>query len=107
MRKLTATKRHLATIASVALLAVPLAACSTDSNADTGSSAPAPVAAIDSLSGESTAIALDKGFTDALTSLKLTPGVVGSAELVDGSLGMAYGATSATFLRCSRNPSTQ
>ena len=86
MRKLTATKRHLAAIAGLALLAVPLAACSTDSSADTGSSAPAAVAAIDSLSGESTAIALDKGFTDALASLKLTPGVVGSAKLVDGSL---------------------
>ena len=86
MRKLTATKRHLATLASVALLAVPLAACSTDSNADTGSSAPTPVAAIDSLTGGSTAIALDQGFADALASLKLTPGVVGSAKLVDGSL---------------------
>ena len=86
VRKLTATKRHLATLASVALLAVPLAACSTDSSASTGSSAPQAVAVIDSLSGESTAIALDTGFVDALTSLKLTPGVVGSAKLVDGSL---------------------
>ena len=41
---------------------------------------------IEALSGDSTAILLDKGFTDALTSLKLTPGVVGTAELTDGSL---------------------
>jgi hypothetical protein len=33
-----------------------------------------------------TAIKLDKGFTDALTQLKLTPGVVGTAKLEAGSL---------------------
>jgi len=38
------------------------------------------------LQGETTAIKLDKGFTDALTSLKLTPGVTGDAKLEDGSL---------------------
>lgn len=75
-------KRIFASIAAAAVLTVPLAACSSD---DSGP-APKPVAQIDELSGESTAIALDKGFTDALTSLKLTPGVVGTAELTGGSL---------------------
>lgn len=87
------SKRRLATIAGIALLAVPLAACSsTDEAASSGSdssssaSAPKPVAAIDAVTGRDTAIKLDTGFTDALTSLKLTPGVVGDATLVDGSL---------------------
>ncbi len=88
-------KRSIATIAGVALLAVPLAACSTeDANSSSSSSsssseqsAPEPVAVIESLTGDTTAIALDKGFTDALASLKLTPGVVGGAELTaEGSL---------------------
>ena len=69
---------------------MPLTACgSGDDSASAASashSAPKPVASIDSLTGESTAIALDKGFTDALTALKLTPGVVGKAKLTGGSL---------------------
>ena len=88
-------KRSIATIAGVALLAVPLAACSSEdassssssSSSSSQQSAPEPVAAIDSLTGDTTAIALDKGFTDALASLKLTPGVVGGAKLTpEGSL---------------------
>jgi hypothetical protein len=91
--KLTA-KRGLAALAMAALVATPLAACSSsDSSGSSASSsssksqsAPKPVASIDALTGKTTAIALDKGFTDALTSLKLTPGVVGDAKLEDGSL---------------------
>lgn len=88
----TTPKRLSSGIAAVALLALPLTACasegdsSSSTKSDSSQSAPKPVAAIDALSGESTAIALDKGFTDALTSLKLTPGVTGDAELQDGSL---------------------
>jgi hypothetical protein len=83
-------KRSLALVATIGLLAFPLAACGSDSDSAASSSsssgAPKPVAALDAIPGGSTAIALDKGFTDALTSLKLMPGVVGSAKLVDGSL---------------------
>ncbi|VXB43299.1 hypothetical protein [Nocardioides sp. AX2bis] len=97
----TRTRRGLAAIATVGLLAGPLAACSSDSDAapasasSAGSSSsssteaqtpPQPVAAIDALTGQDTKIALDKGFTDALTQLKLTPGVTGDAKLTDGSL---------------------
>jgi len=71
-------------VTAVAVLSLPLAACSSD-EADSADK-PEPVAQIDALTGESTAVALDQGFVDALTSLKLTPGVVGDAELVDGSL---------------------
>ena len=91
MRSLTLPSKKLATIAGLALLAVPLAACSQESDAAPASSsqsqsAPKPVASIDALSGDSTAVKLDQGFVDALTQLKLTPGVVGDAKLQDGSL---------------------
>ena len=86
----TTPKRLAAGIAAAALLAFPLAACGSEDepsdSSNSSSSAPEPVAVIDALTGESTAIALDKGFTDALASLKLTPGVVGAADLQDGSL---------------------
>lgn len=88
----------LRTFAAATVIAVltisPLAACS--SSDDSGSSktessssskpAPTPVAQIDNVTGRSTAVALDKGFTDALTSLGLVPGVVGTAALADGSV---------------------
>ena len=90
MRTMTnSPKRKIAAIASLALLAVPLAACSSDNasaSSSSSSSAPKPVAALDAIPGGSTAIALDKGFTDALASLKLAPGVLGTAALTDGSL---------------------
>ncbi|GAA4698152.1 hypothetical protein [Nocardioides conyzicola] len=85
-------KRTLAAFALAALVATPLAACSSsdsagsDSSSSSSQAAPKPVASIDSLQGETTAIKLDQGFVDALTSLKLTPGVVGTAKLEDGSL---------------------
>jgi hypothetical protein len=90
MRTISNPKKTLAALATVALFAGPLAACgssdSEGSSSSSSASAPKPVAAIDALQGETTAIALDKGFTDALTALKLTPGVVGTAKLEDGSL---------------------
>ncbi len=87
-KKFTA-KRGLAALAIAATIAVPVSACSSSDSAgsdSSSSSAPKPVASIEALQGETTAIALDKGFTDALTSLKLTPGVVGTAKLENGSL---------------------
>ena len=80
------------TLASAALV-FGVAACSS-SGSDSGSSSGAssssgpvePVASIPSLTGESTSVALDTGFTDALTSLNLAPGVLGTAKLENGSL---------------------
>ena len=91
------TRKRLATGAALAMLAVPaIAACgsssdssasdSSSSSASASASAPKPVASIDSLTGNNTQIKLDTGFTDALTSLKLTPGVTGDAKLTNGSL---------------------
>ncbi|SIS20144.1 hypothetical protein [Williamsia sterculiae] len=88
-------------IAAIAVLGV--AACSDDSSSSgssSGSSAAQSTAAgastsaqqgklvaeVPNLTGKSSAVKLDPGFTDALTTLKLTPGTVGSATLEDGSL---------------------
>ncbi|CAB4716917.1 MAG: hypothetical protein F2667_09205 [Actinobacteria bacterium] len=84
---LTSTwQRRAASIAALALLAVPLAACGSDDDSSSDGP-PKAVAVIETLSGRTTAIKLDGGFVDALGSLGLTPGVTGTAKLTDsGSL---------------------
>ena len=72
---------------------------------------PAPAAAVPELFGGNTAVALDSGFTGALTSLGLTPGVLGTATLSNcgvsansSSAGGAGGLVSngtATLTNCS------
>lgn len=80
-------KTKLVAAASIAVVAFGVTACGDDSSdTATSSSSPKPVASIDAVTGDSTAIALDKGFTDALTALELTPGVTGDGALTDGSL---------------------
>jgi hypothetical protein len=98
------TKKNRTFIAGIALASIaafPLAACSSsDSGGDSSSvSAPKALASIDGLTGESTAVALDQGFVDALTSLKLTPGVVGTAELTDGSLVFPITGGNVTYFK--------
>jgi hypothetical protein len=81
-------------IITAGLLVSGLAACSSTASTGTtsgtkSSSAPAvqkPLASIPSLTGVDTAVLLDAGFASALTTLGLTPGTVGTATLVDGSL---------------------
>ena len=75
------SSKTIAALALTGLLTLPLAGCSIG-----GSDAPKAVASIPTLSGKSTSIKLDKGFAAALTRLKLTPGVIGSARLTKGSL---------------------
>ena len=65
------------------------AACGDDSDDGSGTSqrsTPDPVAQIDQLTGQTTSVKLDAGFVQALESLKVSPGVVGSAQLENGSL---------------------
>jgi hypothetical protein len=94
MRKFTKTALGFA---SAGMLIAGLAACSTTPDSTDSSSAPetsssadaspVPLASIPSLdSGVDTAVLLDADFAAALTSLGLTPGTVGTATLVDGSL---------------------
>jgi hypothetical protein len=68
-----------------------LAACSPATTTDTPSSPeveadPTPLATIAELAGEKTEVTLDQGFVDAITSLGLTPGVLGTATLTEGVL---------------------
>jgi len=79
-----------AALATTAVLALGAAACgeeesSTPTAGSSGSasskSTPEPAAQIDQLTGRSTAVTLDSGFVEALTSLKLTPSPVGDATI--------------------------
>ena len=74
-------------LATASLLVTGLAACSSSSSSDSASTkTPVPVANLATLSGTDTQVTLDAGFVSALTSLKLTPGVTGTATLTDGAL---------------------
>jgi hypothetical protein len=76
-------------LSSAAVLAFGVAACGEDEKSTSSSSGSAatktadvkPVAQIDEVTGQNTAVALDTGFVEALTSLKVTPGPVGDAEI--------------------------
>jgi hypothetical protein len=79
--------RTPAAVAAAIALATGAAACgsssdtSSSSSGNSSSGSSKPVAQIDSLSGKSTAVALDANFVKALQSLKLTPAPVGSASI--------------------------
>jgi hypothetical protein len=64
--------KSTAGLAVAAIATVSLAACSSSHK---------PVATIGTLTGNTTSVALDSGFLAALTSLKLAPGLVGSAKM--------------------------
>ncbi len=97
----TKNRKIIAGIALATAAAFPLAACSSSDSAGDSSSASAPkaLASIDGLTGENTAVLLDQGFADALASLKLTPGVVGTAELTDGSLVFPITGGNVTYFK--------
>lgn len=84
-------KRSLA-VALAAGLSLTLAACGgSNDSASSGSSSPAsaaptPAAQIDSLSGVNTAVALDAGFLQGLQTLQLTPSMIGTGKLQNGSV---------------------
>jgi hypothetical protein len=79
-------------IAAASLLVGGLAACSTPAETPAEETAPSveadptPLASIPALDGVDTQVTLDAGFVEAITSLGLTPGVIGTATLTDGVL---------------------
>jgi hypothetical protein len=95
--RFTISKRFVA-IAASGLVVVALAGCAETSTSGSSSSSaasssaaapvttPTPVANIPALSGVHTQVILDAGFLKALTTLKLTPGVIGTATLKAGTL---------------------
>ena len=78
-------------LVSASLLVGGLAGCSTptateEPTAPSVAADPEPIASIPALEGVDTQVTLDQGFVDALGTLGLTPGVTGTATLVDGAL---------------------
>lgn len=91
--------RNILAIAATGALAFSLAACSGGNSTEPGRSMPSSSSSsmpssssnsdmmeLKNLSGENTSIVLDAGFVEALTTLGLTPGTVGDATLMDGTL---------------------
>ena len=72
---------RLTIILAAAALALGVAACGSDDESSSTPTRPDPVAQVDQLSGRTTAVTLDAGFVEALTSLKLTPGPLGDASI--------------------------
>ena len=68
----------LAVVAAASALGI--AACGSDDE-EQAPARPDPVAEVDQLSGRTTAVTLDSGFVEALTTLKLTPAPVGDASI--------------------------
>ncbi|ROS78143.1 hypothetical protein EDF24_0914 [Curtobacterium sp. PhB130] len=104
MRKFTKTTVSLAAAGAIILggagFGVSAAQASTPTIhtvASSSSKIPAPVASVPEVLGGNTSVALDSGFTDALTALKLTPGVSGSAKLADGAVSFPITAGSVTY----------
>ena len=80
-------------IATAGLLVAGLAACSTTAetpaespSASEEATTPEPIASIPALDGVDTQVTLDAGFVEALTTLGLTPGVLGTATLSDAGV---------------------
>ncbi|WP_022902171.1 MULTISPECIES: hypothetical protein [unclassified Curtobacterium] len=104
MRKSMKTSITLATTGALVLggaaFGITSAQASTPSVHTVSSSSskiPGPVASVPEVLGGNTAVKLDSGFTDALTALKLTPGVSGDAKLADGSVSFPITSGSVTY----------
>lgn len=91
--------RPLAMVATGGMLALTLAACGGSSvgTDDAPKADASPVAALTNLTGEKTEVVVDAGFLAGLQSLKLTPGVVGTATLTNGTLAFPITGGDATY----------
>ena len=78
-------KRIFAAIFMVSVLSFAVTACGSDDSSDSNTP-PEPVAQIDPVTGIDTQVALDAGFVDALTALKVAPAPVGDASISDAAV---------------------
>jgi hypothetical protein len=85
-------QRAAAAAAAVAL-AAGVAACSSD-GADKK-----PVGEFTTLSGNATSVVLDAGFVKALGTLKLTPGLIGTAKMANGTVSFPITSGHATIYK--------
>ncbi len=79
--------RISAALAASAVLALGATACGDDEATPTAApaaEAATPLAQIDQLTARDTSVKLDAGFVEALTSLKVAPGPVGTATITKG-----------------------
>ena len=103
-------RKSVSAVVLTAALSLSLSACGSNDTAKTanggsGTTDAKPLAALTNLTGTSTAVKLDPMFLAGLTSLKLTPGVVGTAKLTEGSLIFPITGGSATYYKPgSRSP---
>jgi hypothetical protein len=75
-------------------LATSLAACSSSGGGDKK-----PVGQFKTLSGNSTSVVLDAGFVKALGSLKLAPGLIGTAKMANGTVSFPITGGNATIYK--------
>lgn len=87
-------RAHRKTAAAVvaAGLVGSLAACSS-------SGGDKPVGQFKTLSGDSTSVVLDAGFVKALGALKLTPGLIGTAKMANGTVSFPITGGEATIYK--------
>src|SRR6478735_1998478 len=100
MRSLALPSKKLATIAGLALLAVPLAACSQESDAAPASSsqsqsAPKPVASIDALTG---------GNVTVFKPGEVSPYVIGQLQHENSGLSLTAGTTTVELTNLNVDP---
>jgi hypothetical protein len=89
--------RSAAAILTAGVLALTLSACGSGSGPSAAAADVTPVAALKNLTGDMTEVVVDPGFLAGLKSLKLTPGVVGTATLKAGTLGFPITGGDATY----------
>lgn len=104
-----APKTLAAAVALTAVTGLSLAACGSSNNSSTTPSSSSPSSAampitLSNITGQSTAVKLDSGFTAALKSLGLTPGVVGNAKLADGSISFPITSGNVTYYKPGTQP---
>ncbi|HEU5266736.1 MAG TPA: hypothetical protein VFU35_08545 [Jatrophihabitans sp.] len=85
--------QRAAAAAAALALATSVAACSSDG------SDKKPVGQFSTLSGNTTSVVLDAGFVKALGALKLTPGLVGTAKMANGTVSFPITGGHATIYK--------
>ncbi len=98
-------KSKTAVLALGMTMTLGLAACGSNDTATVGSgttsdapsAAAKPVAELDNLTGMQTAVTLDPAFLEGITSLKLTPGVIGGATLEGAKIAFPITGGNVTY----------